>query len=740
VVARLKGFIFAGIVLIALFPLIGDYTNLFFPLGRDILFRIVVEVLFFAYLVLIILEKRYFPSLSPLLISLFLFLLASGIATLFSLQPQFSLWGNIFRGHGFFSQIHYFVFFVILVAVVRTWEEWNKIILAAIFASVAVSAIAFAEFFNGKAAQSMLNNPNFLGAYLLLVLFITLEMVLYYWHDKEKQNLTIFLMVAVALQFLTIIFTRSRGAYLGLAVGFFSVLFWYFNDKISFWAWLKASRSRFFLTLMFLVLLIGSSLYYFIRVPRPQIQRFLGPNPLPSEMSSGLIDWTRIEAYRTGILALLNRPLVGFGPENFVVVYDRYFRGILTQMQYFDKAHNIVIEIAATMGVLGLLTYAGVWAIVFWLLVKKWPTKEKLPSFRGPLFITFVVYLCQDFFNIDTTTSLIYVYLWWGFLNFLASPKIKSEELVEKRISSLRLGTGLVAVIVMAPLLVFSIKEFNLKALEANLFRNRAEEALAKRDFESSFKWFEKGLRVDDPAVNPHLRFEYGKAAVKFAKRQSYLGKPQPEEVLKRAIELQEENGKNEWPYFTRNYLLAGELANFLGVNHSEYLDRANDYLAKALDLSPRRWEAYLLGAKTDLIRRDFSAAESKIKKVLAANYKYAEAWFQYGLLKVYQGQPTQAKQYFLKAISMSRAVYSLENRNELVLAYEAVQDWQNLIPVLEGLVREQPWVFEYKLKLVRIYQKAGREEEAKNLFRFISRSVPPGYWPAVQELRQELE
>ena len=60
-----------------------------------------------------------------------------------------------------------------------------------------------------------------------------------------------------------------------------------------------------------------------------------------------------------------SRPLVGYGPDTFGLVYPRFQTGDWIQGRLIDKAHSDILQVAATQGVLGLLTY--VWLFTAFL-------------------------------------------------------------------------------------------------------------------------------------------------------------------------------------------------------------------------------------------------------------------------------------------------------------------------------------------------------------------------------------
>lgn len=389
--------ILIGICSIIALPILGDYGFLF-PLGRDIIFRIIVEILLGLYIILIFLDKSFLPKPNWLLWSLVGFWLINGISTITSLQPIFSFWGNPFRGHGFFSLTHYLIFFIILTSVIKNSYAWKKIIWLSIIISLPVTLVSLYEILSYVSrTQSTLNNPNFLAAYLLLIFFITLGALI-----KEKnRNLRIFLMIALALQFLSLLFTKTRGAYIGfiLAIILFYLLYVYKYKKV------------FYVSLISLILLFIISLILIL--PWSISSYSLPANEMPDRFMSIK---QRLVSYKIAWQGIKEHPLLGVGPENFVIVFDKYYDGSLesTGYRWFDKVHNIFLETSVTTGIFGLLAYLAILFFAF-----KYGRKDLA------LIVTLIAYITQNQFNIDSTSTLIYFYLWLGLANFSKTHEIK---------------------------------------------------------------------------------------------------------------------------------------------------------------------------------------------------------------------------------------------------------------------------------------------------------------------------
>lgn len=78
---------------------------------------------------------------------------------------------------------------------------------------------------------------------------------------------------------------------------------------------------------------------------------------------------TRLIAWRAGAAGIRRAPLLGAGPENFRLIYERHLDPGIHQLHgrppRFDEAHNEYLEAAAETGLLGGLAFLLVWGALF---------------------------------------------------------------------------------------------------------------------------------------------------------------------------------------------------------------------------------------------------------------------------------------------------------------------------------------------------------------------------------------
>src|SRR3989344_1852237 len=144
---KLLKFIRLGIYLtIFIVPLVifRDFLSPF-HYGKVIVFRSLIEILGAAYLVLILKDRAYLPQRNKIFGAVALFVLAFLITATTSFLTYPSFWGSLERMGGFWSFVHYFVFYIILISVMTKREHWQMAINITIFTGILSAFYGFGQ-------------------------------------------------------------------------------------------------------------------------------------------------------------------------------------------------------------------------------------------------------------------------------------------------------------------------------------------------------------------------------------------------------------------------------------------------------------------------------------------------------------------------------------------------------------------------------------------------------------------
>jgi hypothetical protein len=176
----------------------GLIPNMFFPFitGKNFAFRILVEVLLAAYVILAIKDPKYRPKASLLMWSALAFLGWMALATVFSVDPIKSFWSNFERMDGYITLIHLFAMFVVAGAVLGAEKWWEKFFRVSVVASVCMGiygVLQLAGVFSissqsGPRIDTTFGNATYLAVFMLINIFLTLFLLV---RDRKSVGLQV---------------------------------------------------------------------------------------------------------------------------------------------------------------------------------------------------------------------------------------------------------------------------------------------------------------------------------------------------------------------------------------------------------------------------------------------------------------------------------------------------------------------------------------------------------------------
>lgn len=409
-----------GIYLALITPLV--LAPIFGPVGlaKTIFFRIIVEVIFALWIFLILLNRQYLPKRNILFWAVLVFFGISTLAVAFSANPYRSFWGTLDRNEGLITHLHLLGFFVVLTSVFKKRESWLKLLKFCVGISFLVSILALVQklthlsFYGATDAAisrvtSTMGNPDFLAPYLVLNIFLGLFLVLIC-----RRNLWRGIWTGIALfNFCILIFTGSRGGWLGVAAGLFIISFVLFRPAIK----ILASRKIF---IILLLLIFAFSLFVLFNQDR---FKFLGENIIISKLVQTISSPTtkiRPASWNIAIEGWKERPSLGWGQEMYGYTYDKYLKAAYFKYYdferlNFDRAHSMVFDTLVTTGILGLLSYLAIFIIALYILLN-WKSEFS----RWGVIILFsllAAHFVQNLFIFETITSYLVFFLILGFIS-----------------------------------------------------------------------------------------------------------------------------------------------------------------------------------------------------------------------------------------------------------------------------------------------------------------------------------
>lgn len=326
----------------------------------------------------------------------FLFLVVMAVASLTGVYPQNSFWGSLETNTGLLVWFHGGLVLLSLLTVARSPQAWIKIAMVSTVIGLCVSLLHLVSLFPetiivGFNSGSTLGNSSFLGTYLLFELFFAATII---FNSQGKKKT--FGWIALGIFLFTLFSTDALAATVSVVGGalLFGTLLLIANNKRG--ARVAGIFMTAFLTFLFILTTIfafhgGSTLHSWI-VERGTASRFVVAD----------IAWK----------AFLERPLLGWGPENFrfafLTHFDPCFGGPACGGNIlFDRAHNVLLDMLVSVGIIGLVAYVLLWgslARTLWKVVQE--EKISIPT-AALVASVLAAYFIQNLIAFDTAVSLL---------------------------------------------------------------------------------------------------------------------------------------------------------------------------------------------------------------------------------------------------------------------------------------------------------------------------------------------
>lgn len=363
----LQTIIVGGIFLLPFIVLIV-LNDMFFPYitGKNFAFRILVEFIFAAWVILALLDARYRPRWSWIAGSFAALVVVMLFANGLGKHPSTSFWSNFERMEGYVTLIHLFAYMVVAGSVLRTQQLWSWFWHITLVAAAFVAIDGLAEYLEspGRIA-GVLGNPAYLAIYMLFHVFITM-----YLFVREKQ-----IAARVAYVFLGLLFayvliqTGTRGTAIGLVAGLTTV--------VAYLAIFARSNPqvRMYAAGMFGLLVLAIS--GFVAVKDSSFVQNNGTLQRIANIDLQEDLEVRMTIWGMALSGVQERPILGWGQGNFNFIFNEQYDPFLyDQEQWFDRVHNILLDWLVAGGVLGFLAYFGIFAAVAYYLMRG---QRKLP-------------------------------------------------------------------------------------------------------------------------------------------------------------------------------------------------------------------------------------------------------------------------------------------------------------------------------------------------------------------------
>lgn len=625
-----------------------------------------------------------------------MFLASQILATIFSLHPRTSFFGYYTRFHGgLLSTICYWLLFLVASHHLSI-TQIKKLFQTGLLAVCLVSVLAIGEHFGHSFScliirgqfdtecwvQDVQNRvfatfgqPNWLAAYLITLWPLFLSWLLTADPKSRPNWRTISCGLGLFLAYLAILFTKSKSGWLGWLLGW--LIFWagwgkiqleksslFFRGKKfelkfkTYSSWVAISS---WLAIIILTATVGTPisqpLTKILSLTQPSISSSPDPAPTDQQLPSappvtyeGTDSGTIRQIVWKGAIAIWRRyPIFGSGVETFAYSYDLDrppAHNLVSEWDFlYNKAHNEFLNLLATTGLVGLISYLIWQGTIFWLAGRIYwsssaPTEHRLTALS--LAAGLLSLHLSNFFGFSTVMVSVLMSLIAAYLSLL-STKIKQPAADNNQLEAKLINWPVFTFNKLLGLILLVIINSQLISLVIKTWR--ADYLFASGKAYLQANQFQIGLTKIETAVKlspnePTFRDELAESYALVASELTEINQATPAAEYANLAIAQSDRTLRLNPYAVNYYKTRARIFSYLATLNPEHLNTARDTLQAGQILAPQ-------DAKID---------------------------YQLGLIALSQNQPATAIADFNQAIT-KKSNY-LAARQQLAQIYEQQANW----------------------------------------------------------------
>lgn len=644
-------------ILVFLLPLFFlPWTSDILDFNKQTLLILLVSMSLFSWIVKVLVSGKFKANLNKTHIAVLILFLVYLASTVFSLDKYGSFWGwPRVTAESLLTMIGFVIFYFLISNVFSKKEIINSVIILAISGLVA-GILGVLQLFNILSFNTI-GLVSDLGIFLALLLPLFIVLLIF----VKKLVKIVFAIAIIITLFSLIVINYSIVWWAVLAGTALILLFGILKKDVFNQRWL-------ILPMFFLVL----SLFFIILKPQFAVPQ--RPTEVFLKQSTGL---------NIVLQTIKERPILGSGPGTFVFDFSKYkdinFNQSSLWNTRFDEAGSKALNIFATTGILGIVAFLAMIAMVVFYGIKFVLDKNKgdndLYIITGGILTVFIAQTIVYFlYNSSLSIDFIYFFLIGAFVGLLAE---EEKDYVLSPSSFLTLGVTFVFTLFLIFGLGLLILDSQRYIAEINYYEGQF--VFNSGDFDQGIVMIENALRT-----NPDSELYLTELS------QAYLTKVG---VLINKSELSEDEKKNV-QVLINNSINAGKIATDISPNNisnwsvsafvyqsligivpqaedwaiASYdsaikLDSTNPYYPTQQGIVYMKKAGLLDKDKTDEKNQILDQAKERFEKAIQLKSDYSPARFQVAM--VYQAQGKTAEE--LKALEDAKK----SNPNDVGLAFQ---------------------------------------------------------------------
>ena len=715
-------------------------SGLFFPfiVTKTVAFNIAAVLMFLAFLVLSWKSDDYKIRINLAVVILAVYILVSLISSALGDNFYRSFWSNNERSEGILLFIHLFLFFVAMSGFFRKLKDWLYVFDLSFFASLIVSLVALGQHLQiswllpssgGQRLAGTIGNAGYMAGYLIFGVFFGLLLMF----KRKNSYLKFYYGAVIILEIFIALNTQTRGGILALALGGFIfllyLLFFYFQDK----------RLKMAGTVIILLAVIAP-----IVLVAGKNSSVVANNPVLARIAN--ISWSdtttqnRLMTWHSAWQGFKERPILGWGNENFYQVFDENFNPKIyrhvNSVVWFDRAHNIIFDRLIIGGLVGLMAYLAFLFAPFYFLWRyylllgrdketgddaKANSVNSASKYFVPVLMTLIIisYFIQNLFIFEALVIYIPLLLVLAFVG-LFTPHFNFKFLAGRQFK-------LVSLIVWLVLFLPVIYYFTYRPLSANIQFTKAFGGIANITIEQRIGLFKEAIAKETLGTQEYRRqlfnFLQDLASANTASDSAIIND------LADYTQKQLEQQLEENPYSTANHLLMMRFNNFMfnRTGNIEYVNKNFKLFDQAKQLSPTRQQiyfeigysylylanAYQGSGQADIAGPYYQLAEEQFLYALSLNDENFEPYRQLSSVYIFSGQNDKVLDLIAKADQLERKYDKPKFLTQIINTAIPAKNYQLIKEMAQMLIEIDPDNPQYYVQLAMAYAYLGEDAQA---------------------------
>ena len=693
------------------------FQDLLFPYitSKQLSFNILMELLLAVWLVLVLRYPEYRPRRNYIVGGLVAFLLAILASCAVSVDVGLSFWGDAERMLGLFHVVHFFIFYLILITVFRSWREWQTLLLSSVAVATVISLLGIF----GPNVHSTIGNTTYVSGYLIFNIYFLLILFL---RSESRAGRWLYVLPLVPMLY-EFALCRTSGAIIGLFISLLLLVFLFglFNQKK---IWRRTALLGSLVTVLIVVAIFS------------QQQSAWFQNSFLRNLTFAKNTFqTRLISWQSGARDFPNHWLFGTGFGNYAVTFDKYFDSTFFNYSksesYFDRAHNNLIDIASTAGTVGLLAYLSIFVAALYYLRKifkrnggyvAWDDAGGRRNLEVIVIVSLIAaYFIQNLVVFDSLVTYIGLMITLGLIYWQGVSPVTEEEVAEKKYRFVlsRRWEGIFLVLVLLSAYIFA-SSYNIRPW-------RMFQGVIKGYTNISVGNFAVGVLDYQQALAPGIPLEHDgrvtliNLVISNPSALDKLPKAGAEAVFEYVISLAQDNAQEN----PQDSLIQLQLAQILDAaarfnyedlaTFTEYSGQALQAMERSIAASPGRAPLYLARAQMLLFRGENDQAIQDVEYAISLNPEYSESHCRLAQFYLLLQDDDKMAEPLNKCVDLGGVgdMRSTALVQKFTNYYIDQKDYPRLIKFAERLGQLNPSNAEVWFNLAKIYWLVGEHDKA---------------------------